>query len=222
MPIINAFANDYGSLAYTISNLFWSDSSLVVKDCGILEDVLKERFSDYDTIKNRRVLVVYPRIPGCPIDTIYLIDRAPDRYARYYRSNNSLFMVGSVDMSIGFKEEVTMEEVAEFTIKLYKGIELAFNCEYVNFADKMMFIQFTVFATLYYKFRLEKDVMFNLAYNYGVKSYIPNMDDETKCYENCISLIYSRKCSESMIIRCIEDGINGVEPDNILKSRIVQ
>lgn len=222
MPIINAFANDYGSLAYTISNLFWSDSSLVVKDCGILEDVLKERFSDYDTIKNRRVLVVYPRIPGCPIDTIYLIDRAPDRYARYYRSNNSLFMVGSVDMSIGLKEEVTMEEVAAFAVQLYKGIEPAFAGEFVNFADKMMFLQFTVFATLYYKFRLEKDVMASLANNYGVKSYIPPMTDDTKCYENCISLIYSRKCSESMIIRCIEDGINGMEPNNILKSRIVQ
>ena len=222
MPIINAFANDYGSLAYTISNLFWSDSSLVVKDCGILEEVLKERFSNYDVIRDRRVLVMYPRIPGCPIDTIYIIDRAPDKFARYYRCNNSLFMVASIDMSIGLKEEVTMEEVAAFAIQLYKGIEPAFAGEFVNFADKMMFLQFTVFATLYYKFRLEKDVMTSLANNYGVKPYIPPMTEDTKCYENCVSLIYSRKCSESMIIRCIEDGINGVEPNNILKSRIVQ
>ena len=221
MQIQNLCISDYGNLAFSIANAIWNENVTSVLDNFMpINEHLKERYADYKEFAKKKALAFILGIPGNPVNQIIIVDSTKKELSRYYRVNGILYLIIAMDMSIVKQPEVTMDELAKFCDEFCRAIQPAFDSTYVHFAECMILTQFTTFAMTYYKYRLSKEQFTELFDK--AKGSIPKVSDDNKVYENLVAVIYSRNSSEALILRAVEEGVNGVESNNILKSRIVQ
>lgn len=214
---------DYGHLAFSIANAVW-DENIVTKldNFQTVAECFKTRYSDYAELLEKKALGFLLTIPGKPTNQLIIVDAADPntKYTRFYRKDNMLIQVICIDLSITRNPDVTMEDLANFCIDFNKQLQLVYDDNYLTFIETMILSQFTTFAMVYYKYRLVKEDFIELGKL--SKAALPCIEDNNKVYENFVSLLYSKNCSEEMIFRCYDDGTDNVEPNNLFKSRIVQ
>lgn len=215
---------DYGNLSFAISNAIWNENaSTILKSFPSLRDYIVDRFTYGSELDSKRTLLFNMMIPGNLTTALYIIDvndpRRQEEITGRYRINGQLSQVIAMDLSIVRNPSVTIDKLGGFFSSFYSSINEVFRDENLKFVETTIFAYFTTFSMIYYKYRLSKEDYVEMQ-KYMRKDIGPIKMDNL-IYENFISLIYSRNCSEASILCCMEEGINGRVPSNISKSKIM-
>jgi hypothetical protein len=220
MPL-NNFIADYGTLAFSIATaLNDSDQKYKVKDVLELSYYYHTRYSKGEKYDKCKVYTFDVDIAGSEIDNIYIVDTDDGFEEDFFNSEDSICRIITIDFSPCYADVITVTQLANFFSSFRERIERAFSDnQYLDIADRYNLAYFTTFAFISKRFKVDKSIFLEMQPDM-IKPYRA-ISEDNKVYENLTALINSRKNSEAMIYRCMEDGLNNVCPDNLLQARIV-
>lgn len=216
---------DYATLCFSIASAITGRLNVprtMTKDLPVF-DIVQEKF-DKPTIKslsNTNCYYFFLNIPGNPVNALYIIDtNTISSECCYYRQSGGLIQVSIMDLSVLREESVTMDVLGAFFATLRTNVSaILAEDNRLSVFEAGNFSYFVTFATVYFVYGFTKEDFIEMQ-QYAPKLVSP-IEADNKVYENLVAVINSRKNSEIMIQRCMKDGMNGIVPDNLLRTKVV-